>query len=97
MRDKSLQKIFFPILKADFSYIAHHPPLITKILETPISTLCGDAEKITPDEMAKWEKYTRGTYEHQTLSGGHFTISERQKEYLAFILSRLGKDRAKMA
>jgi medium-chain acyl-[acyl-carrier-protein] hydrolase len=91
LNDKNLQKMLFSAIKADFHYIAKHAPLQEKILRTSITTLCGNAEKITSLDMNAWKNFTRGDYEHHTIPGGHFMIIDQQKAFLEFLMNRIGK------
>jgi surfactin synthase thioesterase subunit len=75
--DPEVLRMILPTLRGDYKAIETYrcqPPDAT--VGCPVVTLIGEADPhVTRDEGLRWKEHTRGQFEMQVFSGGHFYLN----------------------
>lgn len=90
MQDTKLMEQFLPALRADFAiletyFYANKPPF-----EFPITAFGGlEDRRISQEQLAAWDKQTKGDFTLQMFAGDHFFLHSAQRELLRAISQKL--------
>ena len=84
--------ILGPILRADFELAETYTYRTVAPLDHSISSFSGAQDKVvTKEECVAWDKHTTANFEHKTLEGGHYLITDSVKELCQIIGSTCKK------
>lgn len=88
LADKTLIRMFLPILRADMKMIETYSMVDREYprLPCPFSILTGTNDAVAPShKMLPWADFTTQSCSFHTFAGGHFYITERQDELIDYI------------
>ena len=86
-----LLEIFLPVIRADMTMfetycVVSHPPL-----DCPITAFAGDRDRVAQAHaMHGWSMHTRLQATVRLISGGHFFISDKERDVIEAITESLG-------
>ena len=75
--DRAALELFLPALRADLAVIEAFKPPAGTPLDAPVTALRAAGDEITFEDAGAWRDTTRGAFDLQTLSGGHFYLMEQ--------------------
>lgn len=92
MQEPELLELFTPLLRADLGLIETYRYVEGEPFACPITALGGvDDHMCSRDQLAAWERQTRGDFLLRMLPGDHFFVNPERAEVLRIIASRLGQ------
>lgn len=76
-----LKDIFIPIFSADFDAVDKYEEEFKEqskpVLETDFVVFTGSDDKLTTEQLAGWQQYTKNEISIQCFPGGHFFINDK--------------------
>jgi surfactin synthase thioesterase subunit len=88
--DEEILRMVLPAIRSDYQAIETYrcPPDVT--VTAPVHVLTGDADpKTTLEEARAWERHTTGAFDLEVHPGGHFFLTSRAPQILAWLRDRL--------
>lgn len=83
---EELMEITLPMLRADLEAIETHACAAEEPLDCPVSVYGGREDpEVTPDELADWQRHTRGALSVKIFPGDHFYIASSRTDLLAHV------------
>ena len=90
--NRSLTKLFMPVVRADYSLIEHYCDTKHYVLDCPIVGFYGENdEMVRPEETAGWANYTSHEYISRIFPGDHYFYYDSQEEIADIIKGIIGK------
>ncbi|SHJ86314.1 Surfactin synthase thioesterase subunit [Clostridium cavendishii DSM 21758] len=85
--EKELQKLFVPIMRADYKILEEHDYKKYKnLLPCDISILYGEKDEHTPeDKIYSWRSYTEKKCDFYSFPAGHFFIKDCEEDVVKII------------
>lgn len=96
VEDDSLRAFFEPILKCDFEALDTHQYEQRPALETPISVLLGEQDRISSESAKLWQQETSFPLRLQSFPGGHFFLFEHASETAKHIVKEIEHFKSKL-
>ncbi|WP_335936415.1 thioesterase II family protein [Streptomyces sp. PTD5-9] len=87
--DTELIRMAMPAIRADYRAVETYAYRPGPRLSCPVWSLVGDNDpKVTLDEARAWSQHTDGAFEFRVFRGGHFYLTEHQREIVRLIADR---------
>jgi surfactin synthase thioesterase subunit len=88
--DERLVNLLLPMLRADFQLAVEYEPFPGLTLDCPVTAFAGtlDAD-ITVEDVAGWQRHTRGPFRLHPLDSGHHFVRERAADLVGEIVRTL--------
>jgi surfactin synthase thioesterase subunit len=91
--DEEMMRLVLPVLRADYQAIETYRCTPETTVRCPITVLVGDSDpKTTVDEARQWDRHTTGGFDLRVYGGGHFYLTARATEVIAYLDGRLRAD-----
>lgn len=92
LRERELMALFLPILRADLAVTETAVIAADDPLTCPITALGGLADdRASVDELEAWRAQTRGAFDREMFSGGHFFLQTERAAVIAALSRRLAR------
>lgn len=87
LENHELMQWILPGIRADFCMLEEYASGSFTPLNVPLTALSGrdDQENTPPAAMEEWRSYTRSTFRHLVLPGGHFFVQTHAQQLCACI------------
>lgn len=93
--DPDLLEVVLPSLRADLRLMETYRPTPGARIGTPVTVYAGGTDPgVTVAQAAAWREATTGGFALRTFPGGHFFLTEHQRELLADILDSVSAGRS---
>lgn len=88
--DEEILRMILPALRSDYEAIETYRCEPGAAIESPITVLTGDSDpKTSLDEAEDWRHHTKGAFDLEVFSGGHFYLSARAASVIALLRKHL--------
>ncbi len=88
--DEELLGLILPSIRSDYRAIETYVGPEDATLNCPIVALTADDDRtVSVEEMREWERHTTRSFDLRVFSGGHFYLSEHEKEINDLLAERL--------
>jgi pyochelin biosynthetic protein PchC len=78
LADPEMRELLLPMIRGDYRAVETYRCSLSTTVSCPVTVLTGDADQRTSAaEASDWRLHTTGECAVETLSGGHFFLSER--------------------
>lgn len=90
MKDPELRELVLPYVRNDFGVVESYESEGKPLLDVPITSLVGDADKdVSVEQAGRWRDNTSADFALKVLPGGHFYLQEQQDAVIREIQARL--------
>jgi surfactin synthase thioesterase subunit len=89
LNSEELFSFYEPIIRADFMVVDSFKYTPVALLDIPITVMVGTEEKITAEDVGKWQEETLGAIEIHHFPGNHFFIFNYEKEIMEIVTKKL--------
>ncbi|MGV9311858.1 thioesterase II family protein [Streptomyces sp. NPDC003691] len=89
--DPGIRSALLPAIRGDYRLIGRYRYRAGPPLDCATTALVGSHDPEAPRRLAEgWRAATTGTFTLRVMPGGHFYLSERRSEVIAYLLTALG-------
>jgi len=83
LQEPELRELVLPYVRNDFALIENYVHRPGTRLTVPVTTIIGDADPhVTEAQAKKWADLTDGPFALKVLEGGHFYLTEQQRQVI---------------